>query len=80
MEFQPIPIDLPIPVNDGGSDHSPGLHVPSKILRSRDEIDIRPDDIKLRAFTAHDLSVLILTQPHPVLCKVSFRGSDFGYR
>ena len=44
MDFQHIPNDLPIPIDDGGSDHLPSLHIPSVILRSTDGSDIRLDD------------------------------------
>ena len=45
MDYQLLPNDLPIPIDDGGADHLPGLHLPSIMLRSTDGSDIRLDDI-----------------------------------
>jgi peroxiredoxin len=45
VDYQFLPNDLPIPVDDGGSDHLAGLNVPSISLRSTDGSDIRLGDI-----------------------------------
>ena len=45
VDYQRLPKDLPVPIDDGGSDHLLGLQVPSVILRSTDGNDIRLDDI-----------------------------------
>ncbi len=47
MDFQRLPDNLPIPIDDGSSDHLLGLHVPSVVLRSTDGSDIRLDEISL---------------------------------
>ena len=45
MDFQSLPNDLPIPIDDGCCDHLTGLHIASIVLRSTDGSAIRLDDI-----------------------------------